>query len=42
LEQREQPALEYLDNIIQKELLPVLQEVAVNGTVDALVKTRGF
>jgi hypothetical protein len=42
LAQREQPALEYLDNIIQKELLPVLQEEAVNGTVQALERPDAF
>jgi len=39
---KEQPALEYLDNIIQKELLPVLQEEAVNGTVQALERPDAF
>jgi hypothetical protein len=42
LAQREQPALEYLDNIIQKDLLPVLQEEAVNGTVQALERPDAF
>lgn len=36
------PALSYLDNVIQKDLLPVLQEEAVNGTVQALERQDGF
>lgn len=36
------PALQYLDNVIQKELLPVLQEEAVNGTVQALERSDAF
>lgn len=42
LAQREQPALDYLDNVIQKDLLPVLQEEAVNGTVQALERPDAF
>jgi hypothetical protein len=38
----EVPSLDYLDNIIQKDLLPVLQEEAVNGTVQALERSDGF
>jgi len=40
--QREQPALEYLDNVIQKQLLPVLQKEAVDGTVHALERQDAF
>jgi len=40
--QREQPALEYLDNVIQKQLLPVLQKEAVDGTVHALERRDAF
>jgi len=40
--QREQPALEYLDNVIQKQLLPVLQKEAVDGTVHALERHDAF
>lgn len=40
--QKEQPALEYLDNVIQQELLPVLQEEAVNGTVQVLERPDAF
>lgn len=36
------PALEYLDKVIQRDLLPVLQEEAVNGTVQALERPDGF
>jgi hypothetical protein len=36
------PAIEYLDNVIQKDLLPVLQEEAVNGTVKALERNDAF
>jgi hypothetical protein len=42
LAQREQPALDYLDNVIQRDLLPVLQEEAVNGTVVALERPDAF
>lgn len=35
-------AIEYLDNVIQKDLLPVLQEEAVNGTVKALERNDAF
>ena len=38
----ELPALEYLDNVIQKAVLPVLQEEAVNGTVQALERPDAF
>jgi hypothetical protein len=38
----ELPALEYLDNVIQKAVLPVLQEEAVNGTVQALERVDAF
>jgi hypothetical protein len=38
----ETPALEYLDMVIQKDLLPVLQEEAVNGTVQALERPDAF
>ena len=38
----ETPALEYLDTVIQKDLLPVLQEEAVNGTVQALERPDAF
>eukprot|EP00536_Pseudo-nitzschia_multiseries_P011893 jgi/Psemu1/260204/estExt_Genewise1Plus.C_4310008 len=40
--QREQPALEYLDNVIAKQLLPVLQKEAVDGTVHALERRDAF
>jgi len=35
-------AIGFLDNVIQKELLPVLQEEAVNGTVLALERREAF
>lgn len=35
-------ALDYLDNIIKKQLLPILQEDAVNGTVRALEREDAF
>lgn len=38
----EQPALEHLDVVIQKDLLPILQEEAVNGTVQALERPDAF
>jgi hypothetical protein len=38
----ELPALQYLDNVIQKAVLPVLQEEAVNGTVQALERPDAF
>eukprot|EP00934_Nitzschia_sp_Nitz4_P006707 Nitzschia sp. Nitz4//scaffold247_size31676//13675//17524//NITZ4_007929-RA/size31676-processed-gene-0.19-mRNA-1//-1//CDS//3329543952//6697//frame0 len=38
----ETPALEYLDIVIQRDLLPVLQEEAVNGTVRALERPDAF
>jgi len=38
----ETPALEYLDVVIQKDLLPILQEEAVNGTVQALERPDAF
>lgn len=38
----EPPSLEYLDVVIQKELLPILQEEAVNGTVQALERPDAF
>ena len=38
----ETPALEYLDTVIQRDLLPVLQEEAVNGTVQALERPDAF
>ena len=38
----ETAALEYLDVVIQKDLLPVLQEEAVNGTVQALERLDAF
>jgi len=38
----ETPALDYLDVVIQRDLLPVLQEEAVNGTVQALERPDAF
>ena len=38
----ELPSLEYLDSLIQKDLLPILQEEAVNGTVQALERPDAF
>ena len=38
----EEPAITYLDNVIQKELLPVLQEEAVSGTVNGLERRDAF
>ena len=35
-------AISYLDNLIQNDLLPVLQEEAVNGTVKGLERRDGF
>ena len=34
--------IQYLDNVIQKDLLPVLQEEAVNGTVQGLERRDAF
>ena len=38
----QEPALKYLDTVIQKDLLPMLQEEAVNGTVKALERGDAF
>lgn len=38
----EEPAIAFLDTVIQKELLPVLQEEAVNGTVKGLEHRDAF
>lgn len=38
----EETALDYLDRIVQKSLLPMLQDVAVNGTVAALERPDAF
>lgn len=38
----DETAIGFLDNVIQKDLLPVLQEEAVNGTVLALEKREAF
>jgi hypothetical protein len=38
----QEPALKYLDTVIQKDLLPMLQEEAVNGTVKALERQDAF
>ena len=38
----EEPAISYLDNVIQKDLLPVLQEEAINGTVNGLERRDAF
>lgn len=38
----EETAISYLDTLIQKELLPVLQEEAVNGTVKGLERRDAF
>lgn len=38
----DETAITFLDNVIQKDLLPVLQEEAVNGTVLALEKREAF
>lgn len=38
----EQPTIEFLDDVIQRELLPVLQEEAVNGTVQGLERRDAF
>lgn len=38
----EETSIGFLDNVIQKELLPVLQEEAVNGTVLALERREAF
>jgi len=35
-------AIQFLDNVIQKELLPALQEEAVNGTVKGLERREAF
>jgi len=35
-------ALEYLDSVIQRKLLPVLQEEAVHGTISALERNDAF
>jgi len=40
--QREQSALDYLDNVIENALLPVLQKEAVDGTVHALERRDAF
>ena len=38
----ETPALTFLDTVIQRDLLPILQEEAVNGTVKALERPDAF
>ena len=38
----EETALSYLDNIIQKTLLPMMQDAAVNGTVSVLERPDAF
>lgn len=38
----EEPSLQFLDRVIQAELLPVLQEEAVNGTVKGLERRDAF
>ncbi|GKY97083.1 hypothetical protein MPSEU_000666800 [Mayamaea pseudoterrestris] len=38
----EEPAIEFLDRVIQKDLLPVLQEEAINGTVNGLERRDAF
>lgn len=38
----EESAISFLDNVIQRELLPVLQEEAVNGTVQGLERRDAF
>ena len=38
----DETAIGFLDNVIQKDLLPVLQEEAVNGTVVVLEKREAF
>ena len=38
----EQSAISFLDDVIQKDLLPVLQEEAVNGTVLGLERREAF
>lgn len=38
----EQSAISYLDNVIQNQLLPMLQEEAVNGTVKGLERRDAF
>jgi hypothetical protein len=38
----EQSAISFLDDVIQKSLLPVLQEEAVNGTVKGLERREAF
>jgi len=38
----EEPAVDFLDNLIKKDLLPVLQEEAVDGTVRALERPDAF
>jgi hypothetical protein len=37
-----QPSIEFLDGVIQKDLLPVLQEEAVNGTISGLERRDAF
>ena len=38
----EETSLDYLDRAVQKSLLPMLQDVAVNGTVSALERPDAF
>ena len=38
----EEPAIDFLDEVIQKQLLPSLQEEAVNGTVRGLERRDAF
>jgi hypothetical protein len=40
--QPQEPAIDFLDNVIKNDLLPVLQEEAVDGTVRALERADAF